>query len=250
MNSYDFTKPGGFPLDQGVMGFLQDCISLASQAASLAGPLAILSGCVVAGGSAGNGFVVINGEILPFVGGIIQEFVVINEVDTAVIFQDGSPQVVKKIRTATFGDDSLNEYAWADFQTNTPAGVLARLGTLEAANTANVAAIDTLETNSAVDEGNIAVLNTTKATKLASGNAPIGNPAAPGQLYTINFPAPLPNTNYFVACTIISNGANPENDLIRAVLIRAKTVNSFTIYLSEPGPLTQDISLDWMVFSF
>ncbi|QEM13491.1 hypothetical protein [Mucilaginibacter rubeus] len=131
MNRYDFTQPGGFPFDQGVMKFIQDCIGTAAQTAALAGPLAILSGCDAAGTSVSDGVVVINGEILPFVGGVKQTKVIIQENATTVVFQDNQPRVVKYVRAARFGDDGTTAMLWANFKRNTTEGVLARLDRVE-----------------------------------------------------------------------------------------------------------------------
>jgi hypothetical protein len=132
MNRYDFTQPGGFPFDQGVMAFIQDCITTASKSATLAGPLAILSGCEVAGDSAGAGFVVINGEVLPFSAGLIEATVIIVETGTVIAYEDGTPRTTKFERVARFGSaGGIGEYAWADFKRNTTEGILARIERLE-----------------------------------------------------------------------------------------------------------------------
>lgn len=131
MNRYDFTQPGGFPFDQGVMEFIQDCINTAATSAALSGSLAILSGCAVAGGSVSNGVVVINGEILPFVGGVISAKVIVQETATAIAYQDGTPRTVKYVRVAKFGDDGVTNNLWVNFKRNTAEGVLARLDRVE-----------------------------------------------------------------------------------------------------------------------
>lgn len=131
MNRYDFTQPGGFPFDQGVLQFMQDCISTAASVANLSGPMSILSGCVVSGGSVSNGVVVINGEILPFTGGVAQAKVIITEEATALTFEDNVSRTVKYVRTAKFGDNGVSSYLWANFKRNTNEGVLARLDRVE-----------------------------------------------------------------------------------------------------------------------
>jgi hypothetical protein len=131
MNKYDLTQSGGFPLDQGVLNFLQECIKTASVSAALAGPLAILSGCVVTGNYMEAGFVSINGEILPFSPGVVSAKIVIEEVSTPVIFQDGTPKVVKFVRTARFGDDGTDNYPYLLFKRNTAEGLIKRIERLE-----------------------------------------------------------------------------------------------------------------------
>lgn len=132
MNKYDFTQTGGFPLDQEVLALLQDNSDLAAKAALLGGNFCILSGCVIVGGVASNGVVVVNGEALPFVGGNVSAKVVIVETVNNLVYEDGSPKGVEKIRYATFGDDGVTNYLWSDFKRNNPAnGVLARVEKLE-----------------------------------------------------------------------------------------------------------------------
>lgn len=131
MNRIDFTQPGGFPLDQDVFGFQQQNIFLAAQAANLGGIYCILSGCVVTGGNVGNGYVAIEGEILPFVGGAASEKVVIIETRTDLNYEDGVARPSEIDRYATFGDDGVTNILWVNFKRNTPEGVLARLERLE-----------------------------------------------------------------------------------------------------------------------
>ena len=113
---YDFTETGGFPLDQGIMNDEQNGILQVEKAlANLLGPLAIISGCVVTGGSAANGVVAINGEILPFVGGIVGSNVLIVETDSNLTYGDLVPRPSKITRYATFGIDGVQINPWANF---------------------------------------------------------------------------------------------------------------------------------------
>lgn len=132
MNKYDFTQTGGFPFDQEVMAFLQDNAELAAKAALLGGNFCILSGCTVIGDNASNGVMVVNGEVLPFVGGSITEKVIIVEEANGLIYEDAVSKPVEKIRYATFGDDGVTNYLWSNFKRNNPAnGLIARVETLE-----------------------------------------------------------------------------------------------------------------------
>lgn len=128
----DFTQPGGFPLDQEVLDLLQDNANLAATSALLGGDFIILKGCDVLGGNASNGVVVINSEILPFVGGVISAKVIIHEDVTDLTYEDGNDKGVQKVRYAMFGDDGVTNYLWANFKRNTPSnGLLARVDKLE-----------------------------------------------------------------------------------------------------------------------
>lgn len=131
MNQIDFSQPGGFPLDQDVLGFLQNSIFLASQTAALGGAFSIISGCEEVGDSVTSGYVSINGEILPFEGNAKDEKVIIVETITPLSFEDGESREVKKVRIAKFGNDGITNYLWTNFKRNTTEGVLARLERLE-----------------------------------------------------------------------------------------------------------------------
>ena len=116
---YDFTRTGGFPLDQGVLNDLQKGILEAEGAlAALLGPLAIISGCAVTGGSAANGIVAVNGEILPFVGGVLGAKVIVVEADTNLTYFDASTPPSNITRYATFGDDGVQNNPWVNFIRN------------------------------------------------------------------------------------------------------------------------------------
>jgi hypothetical protein len=155
MNRYDFTQPGGFPLDQGVLNFLQECIKTASVAAALAGPLSILSGCAVIGNYMNEGYVFINGEILPFTAGNIADKIVIEEIATPVVFQEGTAKVVKFVRSARFGDDGTDNFKYSLFKRNTMEGVISRIERVER-----------LTSRVAVCEGLLAPFATNNATML------------------------------------------------------------------------------------
>jgi hypothetical protein len=132
MNKIDFTQPGGFPLDQEVLALLQDNSELAATAGLLGGNFCILNGCEVIGENAANGRVVVNGEILPFLGGVISAKVIIHEDITELTFEDDTDKGVQKVRYATFGDDGVTNYLWVNFKRNIPSnGLLARVELLE-----------------------------------------------------------------------------------------------------------------------
>lgn len=127
--NYDFTQPGGFPLDQDILDKMQDNTTLAATAALLGGNLCILKGCVVVGDDVTAGVVVINGEVLPFVAGVLSTHVIIIEATNNLVYEDGSVKGTEKLRYAQFGDGA---YAWADFKRNDPTnGLLARVELLE-----------------------------------------------------------------------------------------------------------------------
>jgi microcystin-dependent protein len=121
MNSVNFLGQSNFPLSGDTMDFVQEMIFLSSRLALLGGGTYILSGCVENGMNVSDGYLVIDGEIMPFAGGVKQATVYISETRRDV---DASgyhfPQVYKS-RTAAFGIGS-RQYNWTDFirvKTNT-----------------------------------------------------------------------------------------------------------------------------------
>lgn len=105
MNNIDFTKPGGFPLDTNALDFLQSAFASSINALAALGGSDnyILSGCVVNGSNVSTGWVVINGELLPFAGGIAQTKVLIRENKESVRFQDLIERDVIVTRRVEFG---------------------------------------------------------------------------------------------------------------------------------------------------
>ena len=135
MNTIDFTQPGGLPLDQGILDFLQSSILLAQQSSYLGGSVCILSGCEDNGDNISTGYVSINGEILPFDGGAKLINVAIVTEKSSLQYFDGNSKEVKTKRVVKFTSDVANGntvFLWADFKRNTPTnGLIARMEALE-----------------------------------------------------------------------------------------------------------------------
>lgn len=115
MNKINFNQTGGFPLETNTLQFLQNAYQLFGAFSALAGDLVILQGCTVTGSSVSDGIVIINGEVLPFVGGIVAATVVVVETTESKTFEDGSSKAVYHTRTARFGRGTTT-YPWSDFQ--------------------------------------------------------------------------------------------------------------------------------------
>ena len=68
MNKIDFNQTGGFPMSTQILDALQEAYKNFNVHGAMAGDLAIILGCEVGGGgNVTDGFVHINGELLPFV---------------------------------------------------------------------------------------------------------------------------------------------------------------------------------------
>ena len=117
MNRIDFNQTGGFPLSTQILDAAQEAYKNFNQYGFLAGnDLVIIVGCDTgAGGTVTDGFVSINGELLPFVGTTVTAKVIIVETPDSRGFEDGSLKPVIYTRYATFGAGGT-EYTWTDFR--------------------------------------------------------------------------------------------------------------------------------------
>jgi hypothetical protein len=100
MNRINLTQTGGFPLEEDTLNFMQSSFSQLAALTGLGGKDYILSGCEVNGANVANGTVVINGEILPFIGGAKQEFIIVEETSENRTFEDGQSKPVFFTRVA------------------------------------------------------------------------------------------------------------------------------------------------------
>jgi hypothetical protein len=111
----DFTKSGGFPLDQDILNFMQTAyVNAITALASAVGDRVILSGVENDGTAVTDGFVCINGEILPFTGGNAAVAKVrVEESAASLLFGDLSQKPVLITRRAKL--DASGTIGFADF---------------------------------------------------------------------------------------------------------------------------------------
>ncbi|MDP1812326.1 MAG: hypothetical protein Q8K66_13070 [Sediminibacterium sp.] len=235
MNNFDFTQPGGFPLDQEVLGLLQDNTKLAANSALLGGEFFILTGCTVVGGNASNGVVVIGSEVLPFVGGVITAKVIIVETVTNLLFEDGANKGVEKIRYATFGDDGITNYLWASFERNVPTNALLKRVRL-------------LEEHSHIwsditgkPPGFITYVSGETLGDIAG--QVLGGPDA---LFTIIIPD-QGDTNYIVAGSLVGLQLDSTYDNDVSWVITSKTAASFKISVREYNAVIQNLRFEFAI---
>lgn len=100
----DFTNEGGFPLTQNAMAFLQDSFGKVIEAMTyLGGQYIILTGVTQSSPNVyTNGWVIANGEILPFVGGIGQTNLSITQATSGVTFRDTTEKIAFYTRSIGF----------------------------------------------------------------------------------------------------------------------------------------------------
>jgi hypothetical protein len=109
----DLTNLGGYPLAQEDLEWLQSSYRNAfAGLASMIGDKVIVSGMVQAGGNVTNGWISLNGELLPFIGGTIGlGGYVIEQTETPLVFDDGVSKNVLIERVAKFSAGGTYQYS-------------------------------------------------------------------------------------------------------------------------------------------
>lgn len=107
----DFTRSGGFPFTQDTFAYMQDSYRNALSAlATVFGQLVIVTGVADLGGSWGDGWVSINGELMPFVGGVKKDKIIVEEITDTEIFGDDVENSVYFKKTAKLGITGGNDF--------------------------------------------------------------------------------------------------------------------------------------------
>jgi microcystin-dependent protein len=118
MNRAQYTgwPSSNFPLSTEGLDFIQSQVMMAAAFAKSAGGNYILSGCTVTGTTASAGIMVLNGEIITFVGGTIQTTVRIKETATDITAGSVTYTGAYKTRVAEFGSNvgGVDTFTWAD----------------------------------------------------------------------------------------------------------------------------------------
>ena len=254
----DFTHADGFPLTQRTLQIMQDSYREALKGlAALGGDMVILSGLEEdSGGSVlTDGWVFVDGELLPFEGGTKTARFVIEEATESRTFEPGVDKDVYTTRTAKFGSNPGHDY---DFDALTrldsikthqqnkdnPHEVTKEqvgLGNLPNAKSDSflLKDSDSLATNKAVSEV------FARVPRITHGNEYVGNVGG-GSGAKTRITHNLGNVNYIAFITIISHGSsNNDNDLTYA--IKNKTEDYFDVYLDDTTSHINEISLDWMI---
>ena len=115
MNRINFYSGDKFPQYREALVKMQDMILLISALAGLGGKNYILSGCTLGNdGKTSDGYVVINNELLPFVGGDTKDKITVKETrQDETAFNVVYPELYIT-RVAQFSD--TGEYSWSDFK--------------------------------------------------------------------------------------------------------------------------------------
>jgi hypothetical protein len=87
-----------------------------------------------------------------------------------------------------------------------------------------------------------------KITPLAAGTFSIGDVTSSDNIRTVNIPFNLITSDYRVVGSLVSKGANWDNDNDVIAMIRDRTVNSFKICLREVSGRIQDLDFEWIIY--
>ena len=115
MNKINIHSGDKLPMYREAIEILQNAALLAATSAEIGGENYILRGCVDDGkGNVSSGLIVIQGEILPFVGGALKSRITIKETRQDVIALNVTYPEFYIFREVQFADNG--EYNWSDFE--------------------------------------------------------------------------------------------------------------------------------------
>lgn len=111
-------QTGGYPLDLGTVEFMQQGYNSCLQGlASAFGDNVIVSGVVDTGANYSNGWVIIGGELLPFVGGLKNTRIVVEETIEQVTYEDTiskDAEVTRVAKCASVGGVLFSDFVRLD----------------------------------------------------------------------------------------------------------------------------------------
>lgn len=239
MNSIDIFKYPRFPLSCEGLDFLQQMAKLTAKLASMGGNSYILSGCVVAGSNVSAGTVVINGEILPFVAGAIETYVVIEETTRNVTAEGQVYEGIYISRVCRFGTGA-GQVAWADLRRVpdlfTVSGTLEEMLGAFTDHTEN----HRVEWDHVDDKPDIFA-----SAVLYAGTVAVGDVANDKQ-QTVYFPS-VETSNYMVCGSLRSTGSNWDDDNDVFWMVRNRQADSFQLLVHEITTKVQSLSFDYAI---
>lgn len=253
MNSIDFEKLGGWPLETETLDEMQKAYKLLQAFGDMIGDKSIIRGCVKTGSNVSNGFIYWNGELLEFKGGLEETKIIVIEEKTAVPFEDGDIEEVYTTRYAQFGS-GIGEVLWSEFKrpldtinlTERLIAAETKLATIEEGAEVNVQP-DFNITDSSLD----AFIKNKPSFNafLMKGNFNIGDVTPVDVEHTVNFSS-VGTSNYLVIGSIISKSANfdYDNDIIWT--IKTKTANSFKLLLRDLGGVVQNVEFNYALIPY
>lgn len=115
MNTVNFQQTGGFPLETNTLEVMQTAYNTFNALGELAGDKTIIKGCIQTGNTISDGILYVNGEVIEFRSGLIQNNIIIREDVTEGVFENGDSKPIYHNRYAKFGTGA-GAIPWADFK--------------------------------------------------------------------------------------------------------------------------------------
>ncbi|WP_291122806.1 hypothetical protein [Flavobacterium sp. UBA6046] len=246
---------------------MQKAYALFNALGAIVGNFALISGCETVGGSVTNGVVFIDGELLEFRGGVIQDYVIIVETPTSLEFEDTNSHDVIFTRYATFGS-ATTQWPWTDFKRGFPtidiADALAGKATTMAVNElvstigTMLEKLNTIDANAKIQVRTdwnatigVAVIDNKPDISnpfLYKGVFSIGDVTGADNVRTVNFPT-VGTANYFVIGSLRgkSSDYNTDDDVFWSY--REESDTSFKLCLREISNNTQDLEFFYVLIA-
>lgn len=257
MKLLDFSnKNYGWPFSADTFQFVQEQMQQLQALSFIGGNTFVIQGCIDNGvGVISNGWVSINGEILPFVGGAVQTNVVIVPTPTTASFGDPSKGVTPqfydyKIETiATFGTAGT-VYPWANFDNKGSVdGLFKRLKTAEDSLATAVANLAALTTSYNAHTHTWASITDKPAGLITyGGSVPIGNVVGGfGQEFTVTIPD-QGTSNYQVLYSLEAGSGFAQNSANTfCVLYALRSATEFKFWVREIAGEVQDLVFKYKI---
>lgn len=236
MNKFDFSQQQGWPGSVETFSWLQGMLQQLEQVSGLGGYNYILSGCNEVGGTVTDGWVVINGEILPFTGGPPQlNVIVVDTVHTRAFF-GGAHFPYFHTRQATFGSGA-GEIAWGDLHRTPVTGLVQAFNALKAAYDAHNHSYMGLTSKPAGYITHIGTLNIGDVGGLPTPNDSIITVTIPDQ----------GATPYLVTGSMVGQSADLNNDNDIMWIVGTKLNTSFKLAIREMSAQVQNVRFEYAI---
>lgn len=196
----DFSHQGGFPLHQGVLEFMQSGYSDAIRGlANMAGSMIIVSGMLETGNNVSAGWIVKDGELIPFLAGAKQTTFIVEEISSSARFLDGVDKTVFFTKQARFGS-GVEQFQYADLKRISSNSFLLDADTFATSRALRrLAELSLYETNIIVSGCEVSNINGTNQTcTIAAGKVILGEQYFNTAEYIGPFPVWLNASGTFV----------------------------------------------------
>jgi len=285
MNKVNFLSQQSYPLSSETGDFLQNMIILIARLSALGGTSYILSNCNKTGNNYAPGLMVVNGEILPFDGGVAVSqsisgqptkdwAVIVENNDNVQVYDVLYPnaftrrRVVCGMGTGQFDLKTLAQVSTIQALSSAIATINNSLATMNGTIAGKAPSVhnhtiaqvtgltDALSGKSATGHGHDAseITNLPKGVVL-TGSVNIGDCIGSDDLKTLDFSQVLPTNNYIVVGSLRSTKHdgiddanryfNNDNDVIW--MVRTRKTSGFTLALHETEGGVQELYFEYAI---